>query len=44
MLQTMANQRLGIADIVGHPWMQGVISTQEQVRSEFNQRQEYISN
>jgi len=30
MLQTMANQRLGMADIVGHPWMMcGPIATPE---------------
>lgn len=27
MFQTMANQRLGVADIVGHPWMQGEIAS-----------------
>lgn len=43
MLQTMANQRLGIADIVGHPWMQGPIASQEQVRAEFELRKQQIN-
>jgi len=35
MLQLLPNQRLSMADIVGHPWMQGPLATQEQVRFEF---------
>lgn len=41
MLQTTANQRLSLADIVGHPWMMaGPAATPEEVRQEFAQRKE----
>lgn len=38
MLQLMPHQRLSIADIIGHPWMQGPIASTEQVQQEFHNR------
>lgn len=38
MLQTMANQRLSMADIIGHPWMLGPIADAVKVRQEFANR------
>jgi BR serine/threonine kinase/MAP/microtubule affinity-regulating kinase len=29
MLQLLPNQRLSMADIIGHPWMQGEMATRE---------------
>ena len=29
-----------MADIIGHPWMQGEVATEEQVRVEFARRHE----
>jgi len=42
MLQTMANQRLSMADIIGHPWMLGKIADANQVRQEFANRNQQI--
>jgi CRISPR/Cas system-associated endonuclease Cas3-HD len=42
MLQTMANQRLSMADIIGHPWMLGKIADASQVRQEFANRNQQI--
>lgn len=42
MLQVIPSQRLTMADIVGHPWMQGKIATEEEVNAEFNGRNEKI--
>lgn len=42
MLQLLPNQRLSMADIIGHPWMQGVIASQQEVRHDFEQRQKQI--
>jgi len=38
MLQVIPSQRLTMADIVGHPWMQGNMATEEEVNAEFNGR------
>lgn len=35
MLQLLPNQRLSMADIIGHPWMQGVMASQQEVRNDF---------
>lgn len=43
MLQLLPNQRLSMADIIGHPWMQGEMATREQVRLEFDNRQKKIN-
>ena len=40
MLQLHPHQRLCMADIIGHPWMQGEVATEEQVRIEFARRHE----
>lgn len=32
MLQAQANQRLNIADIIGHPWMQEPIASVQEVK------------
>lgn len=43
MLQTMANQRLSITDIVGHPWMMGgPIASSDEVKAEFATRHSII--
>ena len=31
-----------MANIIGHPWMQGVIASQQEVRHDFEQRQKQI--
>ena len=31
-----------MADIIGHPWMQGVMASQQEVRNDFLQRQKQI--
>ena len=31
-----------MADLIGHPWMQGTVATSEQVRAEFMKRQETV--
>jgi len=31
-----------LADIVGHPWIQGDTATSEQIREEFNRRLETV--
>ena len=37
MLQHISYQRLGPADIVGHPWMEyGEVASADQVRNEIN--------
>jgi len=38
MLQRNPNQRLSMADIIGHPWLQGQTSTQEEITAEFATR------
>ena len=38
MLQLLPNQRLSMADIIGHPWMQGPIATYQQVLADFSRR------
>ena len=40
MLQLHPHQRLCMADIIGHPWMQGDVSTREEVIAEFQKRHE----
>ena len=40
MLQLHPHQRLCMADVIGHPWMQGPMATGEQVREEFARRHE----
>merc|ERR1712038_638942 len=40
MLQLHPHQRLCMADVIGHPWMQGQMATSEQVREEFVKRHE----
>merc|ERR1711920_1117426 len=40
MLQLHPHQRLCMADIIGHPWMQGEVASAEQVRMEFARRHE----
>lgn len=42
MLQVMPHQRLSLAEIVGHPWMQGPIAEVADVQQEFSQRFEQI--
>ena len=34
------HQRLCMADLIGHPWLDGEIATAEEVRAEFARRQE----
>lgn len=43
MLQLLPNQRLSMADIIGHPWMQGHIATHSEVKNEFVLRQKKIN-
>lgn len=38
MLQLIPTHRLSLADVVGHPWMQGQIATEADVQSEFANR------
>jgi len=40
MLQLHPHQRLCMADIIGHPWMQGDISSRDEVLAEFQKRHE----
>ena len=40
MLDFLPSKRLLMADLIGHPWMQGEVATEEQVRLEFARRQE----
>jgi serine/threonine protein kinase len=40
MLQLHPHQRLCMADIIGHPWMQGEVSAREEVLVEFEKRHE----
>lgn len=40
MLQLHPHQRLCMADIIGHPWMQGEVSEREEVVAEFQKRHE----
>merc|ERR1711971_214608 len=40
MLQLHPHQRLCMADIIGHPWMQGEVSSRDEVVAEFQKRQE----
>jgi serine/threonine protein kinase len=40
MLQLHPHQRLCMADVIGHPWMQGQMASSEQVREEFVKRHE----
>jgi serine/threonine protein kinase len=40
MLQLHPHQRLCMADVIGHPWMQGPMASPEQVREEFAKRHE----
>ena len=42
MLQFNPNQRLGIVDIIGHPWMQGEMPSSEAIRAEFAQRHSQV--
>lgn len=42
MLQTTANQRLGMADIIGHPWMQGQFASSADIQQEFANREASI--
>ena len=35
MLDYSSKKRLCIADIIGHPWMQGEMATDDQIREEF---------
>ena len=39
MLDYTAKKRLCIADIIGHPWLQGEIATDEQICQEFKLRE-----
>ena len=40
MLQLHPHQRLCMADVIGHPWMQGPIASPEAVVQEFQKRHE----
>lgn len=40
MLQLHPHQRLSIADIIGHQWMKGEISSQQEIQDEFTKRHE----
>jgi serine/threonine protein kinase len=42
MLQYNPNSRPSLADIIGHPWMQGPIATPEAVRAEFANRHKIL--
>lgn len=42
MLQLHPHQRLSMADIIGHPWMQGKVATEAEVKEEFAKRHEVI--
>ena len=44
MLQYNPQHRYDIADIIGHPWMQGPIATAEQVRHEMRKRSNASTN
>ena len=44
MLQYNPQHRYDIADIIGHPWMQGPIATAEQVRHEMRKRRNVSTN
>jgi len=43
MLQHSPNMRLGLVDIVGHPWMQGEIASDQEIHEEFVQRHAIIT-
>ena len=38
MLQLDPKQRLSMADIIGHPWMQGEMATHEEIKLDFEDR------
>lgn len=38
----MSQQRLSLADIVGHPWLQGEIATQAEIQQDFADRKQLI--
>lgn len=42
MLSLFNHQRLSIADIAGHPWMQGELPTHEEVKKELVDRLESV--
>ena len=44
MLQLNPQHRYDIADVIGHPWMQGPIATPEQVRHEMRKRRNATTN
>ena len=39
MLEFSNKKRLCIADIIGHPWMQGEMATEDEIRAEFKLRE-----
>lgn len=38
MLKCLPDQRLSMADIIGHPWLQGEIASAEDIKKEFAKR------
>ena len=42
MLQESPKVRLGVADILGHPWMQGPMATDEEICDSFSKRDEQV--
>ena len=44
MLKENPNERICMADIIGHPWLNGPIATEGEVRANFAARQATIQN
>ena len=42
MLQESPKVRLCVADVIGHPWMQGPIATEDEIRVEFANRDRLV--
>ena len=42
MLGYSAKTRLCIADVIGHPWMQGQMATEDEIRAEFSLREQKV--
>ena len=43
MLEYAPCQRLSLADIIGHPWMNGPIATEDEIRQEFRNRMQALN-
>ncbi|KRX02582.1 Protein kinase-like domain [Pseudocohnilembus persalinus] len=44
MLQLTPSNRLSISEIIAHPWYNGIVSTQEEIKQKFNQLKQIMKN